>query len=234
MTSGVVVTVQIPSGPFVMSKPPPTRTRTFCASGATTRNSARLSEYRQGYFASATFSVDGTHSPGAWAQAGGAPSAASAPITTSIRFIVCALPSRLESRAHAERKEPHLVQRDGRDLAELRAGRVQLCSEPLLAVEDVLRVEPGLPGASTAGAETAQDRQVRERQRHAAHPVDAEREGALLEGRGSLRRIPLEPRVDVEPAIARRVLDVDVVEIAVEEDVLAAPVEQRARLELPC
>ena len=87
--------------------------------------------------------------------------------------------------------------------------------------------------AAAAGAEAALDRQVREGQRHAAHAVDAEREGALLEGRGRLRRIALEPGIDVEPAIARRVVDVDVVEVAGEEDVLIAPVEERARLELP-
>ena len=58
--------------------------------------------------------------------------------------------------------------------------------------------------------------------------VDAEREDALLEVGRPLRRIALEPGVDIEPAIERRVVARDVVEVAVEEDV--APGEERARL----
>ena len=60
------------------------------------------------------------------------------------------------------------------------------------------------------------------------HAVDAEREDALLEVRRSLRGIALEPGIDVEPAVERRVVAGDVVEVAVEEDV--APGEERARL----
>ena len=48
---------------------------------------------------------------------------------------------------------------------------------------------------------------VRERQRHAAHAVDAERERALLERGRRLRRIALEAGIDVEPALAGRVVD---------------------------
>jgi len=41
--------------------------------------------------------------------------------------------------ADAEREESHLIQRDGRHLAELRAGRVQARTGRLLPVEDILR-----------------------------------------------------------------------------------------------
>src|SRR6187402_2073964 len=103
----------------------------------------------------------------------------------------------LKRGAHAEAEEAHLIQRDRRDPAELRAGRVQLRAVPLLAIEDVLPVEAELARAAAADAEAALNRQVGEGQRHAAHAVDAEREGAFLERRGRLRRILLEPGIGV-------------------------------------
>src|SRR5207244_3788567 len=103
----------------------------------------------------------------------------------------------LEGCADAEREEPHLIGRHRRHLAELRAGRVQGRSEPLLAVEHILRIDAELHCAAAAEAEAALDRQVRERQRHPADSVDAEREGTLLEGRWRFRGIALEAGIDI-------------------------------------
>src|SRR4051812_16195535 len=182
------------------------------------------------------FSAEGTHSSTLWAHPGCAPSAASKPTAASTLFIVSASRTKmfdLERCPDAEGEEAHLIERDVRHLAELRTGRVQRRPDPLLAIEDVLRVDAHLHGPRAAGAEAALGRQVGKRQRHAAHAVDAEREGALLERRRRLGRVALEPGVDVEPALARGVVDVDVVEVAAKENILGPPVEERAGLELP-
>src|SRR6476660_3940884 len=127
--------------------------------------------------------------------------------------------SHLEGRAETECEEPHLIECDVRHLAELRAGRIQVGTRPLLAVEHVLRVESELPYAAAASAETALNRQVGEREGHAADAVDAEWKCARLERRRDLRRIALEACVGVEPALACWIIDRDVIEVAVKEDV---------------
>src|SRR5688572_13884368 len=133
-------------------------------------------------------------------------------------FMRC--PPRLERHPRAEREEAHLVERDVGNLAEQRAGRIHARALPLLAIEQVLGVHPELPRAAAAGAEVALDRQVGKRQRHPAHAVDAEREGALLEGSRDPRRIAFESCVDVEPLLACRVIERDVVEVSAEENIL--------------
>src|SRR5579883_2873182 len=80
--SGVVVTDQMPSAPFSISKPLPIRTVTFCAFGALTRNVARPSGYTHGYLASGTFSAEGLQS--SCAQQ----SAALRLINTSMAFMI--------------------------------------------------------------------------------------------------------------------------------------------------
>src|SRR5215213_611322 len=101
-------------------------------------------------------SADGTHSSVLWAHAGRAPSAASMTIATKTRCMVPPpLPRdrrRLKGAPDAETEEAHLIQRDRRDLAEQRAGRVQLRTVPLLAVEEILRVDAHLPRAAAASA----------------------------------------------------------------------------------
>ena len=58
--------------------------------------------------------------------------------------------------------------------------------------------------------------------------VDPQREEPLLKVCRHARRAPLEARVDVEPLIERRIVERDVVDIAIEEHV--AELQQRARL----
>src|ERR1039458_3580970 len=50
------------SGPFVISEPPPSDTRTFWASGAMTRNVTLLSGFMHGYLASGIFKMLGLQS----------------------------------------------------------------------------------------------------------------------------------------------------------------------------
>ena len=63
------------------------------------------------------------------------------------------------------------------------------------------------------------------------HAVDPERERALLERGRNLGRILLEAGVGVEPAVSGRIVELDVIDVAVKEDI-AGPLEQRARLPL--
>src|SRR3954468_4106963 len=109
--------------------------------------------------------AEGTHSSALWPHTGRTPSAARMPTATSIRFMVCPrsrwmrrfgrrlekgparwalLPgsSGLEGCPQSKGKEAHLIQRHVRHLPELRAGRVQGRAGPLLAVEDVLGINP--------------------------------------------------------------------------------------------
>ena len=65
------------------------------------------------------------------------------------------------------------------------------------------------------------------------HVVEPERERACLEGDRNPCRIALETGIDVEPPLARRIVERDVVEIPVEENVLTSPVKERAGLVNP-
>jgi hypothetical protein len=65
----------------------------------------------------------------------------------------------LEGRAKTKGKEPHLIGRNRRHLAELGTGWIQVRTQPLLAIEYVLRVDAQLQGpAAATNAEAALDR----------------------------------------------------------------------------
>src|SRR5688500_2496053 len=63
------------------------------------------------------------------------------------------------------------------------------------------------------------------------HAVDPEWERALLKRGRHFGRITFKAGVDVEPALNRRIVDLDVLEVTVEENIrIGGPLEQRARL----
>ena len=70
-----------------MSTPPPTRTRTFCASGAATRNITRLSGRMHGYGAPGMFSTLGLQSAGGCSQAFVPPTHRPTPATSAAKIL---------------------------------------------------------------------------------------------------------------------------------------------------
>jgi hypothetical protein len=58
----------------------------------------------------------------------------------------------LERRTQAEREEAYLIRRHSRHLAELRAGRIQRRTEPLLPIEEVLSIDAHLHAAAGPAA----------------------------------------------------------------------------------
>src|SRR6185503_5885012 len=89
---------------------------------------------------------------GAWRAGNTAPARIRIParVVAAIERRVAGAVTSSERGAHAEGEKAHLVGRDVRHLAELRAGRNQRRPLPLLPVEDVLRVHPQLPRAAVA------------------------------------------------------------------------------------
>ena len=103
-------------------------------------------------------------------------------------------------------------------------------SLPMLAVEQVLRVDAQVDALSPGQVDAPAQAGVEHHQREAAYLVHTEREHTLLEVGRCPVRILLEAGVRVEPAIERRVVELDVVMFTVEEEV--APVQQPGGLPL--
>ena len=101
----------------------------------------------------------------------------------------------------------------------------------VLPVEQVLDVDPELERPAAAQTECASDVRVHKRRVEATNAIDSEWEHPLLEARWLIGRIPLEPRVDVEPGLRGveravgpkrnlRLVLLDVLEVAIEEELL--------------
>ena len=133
-----------------------------------------------------------------------------------------------ERQLRHQNQEPRLRVRVRRHAAEIGRGRIELRVRKLLAVQHVRRVQANLKVRSPHQRERARDAAVQQQRLIAAKAIDAQREEPLLKVCRHARRAALEARVGVEPFIERRILERDVVDVAVVENV--AELQQRSRL----
>src|SRR5687767_6562835 len=105
------------------------------------------------------------------------------------------------------------------DAPEVGGRRVDIRVRERCTVQEVEDIDAEVQRPATRQPHRSHDVHVHLQEVRAPDAVDSEREDALLEVRGHPRRIALEPGVDVKPALERRVVAGDILEIAVEEDV---------------
>src|SRR5688572_25052881 len=114
------------------------------------------------------------------------------------------------------------------DTPEVGARRVDIRAGERRPIHEVEDIDPEVERLATGQPHRSHEVHVHLQEVRPSDAIDSEREDALLEVGRYLCRIAFEPGVDVEPAIERRVVDGDVVEIAVEKQV--APREERSGL----